>query len=316
MSENAAENLAPEASEQTEVAEAIETNEVSEGNSEAIETQEDLQDAVEEAIDSGESEEVIQEMVREFSLKVNGKTLNKKLDLNDSEAVRKELQLAAAGRQSMQEAAELKKLYAQEIDRLKNDPYAVLEELGLDADELAEMRIQQRIEEMKKSPEQIEHEKLKSELTAARKREKELEDKASKSEMSRLQEKAAVELDDEISNALEAHQSLPNSAYTVKKIADVMLWAMDNGWDDVTVADVVPTVESEIRGDVNQLMNELPDEMLEAYIGKQTVDRLRQKRLKAAKTADSVSNIKKTASVENTKKEVRQKTRIDDWMRS
>ena len=148
MSE-AHEIVEPEVSEEV-TTEEVTTEDYDSSTESSPETTEELQDAVEEAIEEGATEQEVANMIREFELKVNGKTFSKKIDLSDEDALRKEFQVAAAGRQSMQELAEIKKLYTQEIERLKNDPFSVLEELGLDGDELAEMRLQQRIEEMKK----------------------------------------------------------------------------------------------------------------------------------------------------------------------
>lgn len=299
-----------------QVVETPETeSETTEAVSETAENTETLQDAVEEAIEEGATEEEVKELIKEFQLKVNGKTFNKSINLNDEEALKKELQMAAAGRQAMQEAAELKKLYSNEINRLKESPWEVFKELGLDPDELAEMRIQQRIEEMKKSPEQIEREQLQKELEDARKQLEAEQKRAQEAEMARLQEQAAASLDEEISNALTAHPEIPNSEYGVKKIADVMLWAIDQGWSDVTVEDVIPTVKAELKKDINRFMTELPEDFLESYIGQKNINRLREKRIKAAKTVENTANIKKTVAKEEKPKD-RPKMKIEDWMRS
>ena len=121
--------------------------------------------------------------------------INKTIDLSDENAVRNELQLSAAARQAMQESANLKKMYESEVNRLKNDPFSVLAELGLDPDQLAEMRIQQRIEEMKKSPEQLEREKIQIELQAAREESRKLKEERESEQFEKLKEQAAVQIE-------------------------------------------------------------------------------------------------------------------------
>lgn len=279
-----------------------------------VDSSEQLQEVIEEAAESGASKEEIADMIREFDLKVNGKTIRKTLDLSNEDAVRAELQKAYAGQQAMQEAAELKKLFGQEIQRLKDDPYRVLEELGLNPDELAESRINQRIEQMKKSPEQQERERIQLELEEARKEAAESKRLADEMKQARLQEQAAVKLDDEINTALSAHSDLPNSPGTVRRIADVMLWAMDQGMDDVTVEDVLPTVKKEIQNELNSFMNELPVEFIEKYIGKRGIDRLREQRIKAVKDVESAAKVKPVSK--KLVEEERKKTRIEDWMKS
>tara|TARA_R100001086_G_scaffold249746_1_gene190681 strand:- start:273 stop:1250 length:978 start_codon:yes stop_codon:yes gene_type:complete len=302
-------------SEEIDAAEEVVDDEA-EVSADSPETQEELEEAIEDAIEEGASKEEIQDMIREFELKVNGKTFRKKIDLSDEDAIKRELQLAAAGRQSMQEVAELKKLYAQEIERIKSQPWDVLKELGLDPDELSEQRIQDRIEEMKKSPDQIEREKLQKELTEARKQLEEKEKRAEEVERARLLEQAEKDVENEILTALEAHQDLPSSPRVIKQIADTMLWAIDNGWDDVTVEEVLPTVKEEIRREISDLMDQLPEEMIEAYMGKKNMERLRQKRLKSIKKTPSKDVKTVTKHKESDEKVARKKVNLDDWLRN
>ena len=76
----------------------------------AAETESELKDEIEDAIEEGASEEEVKNMIREFTLKVNGKEFKRQIDLNDEEAVKKELQLGLAGRQAMQRSKELKSI--------------------------------------------------------------------------------------------------------------------------------------------------------------------------------------------------------------
>jgi len=314
IANEAIEEVAEESSEESLEEQAEESYSASE---ESPDTVEELEDAIEEAQEEGASAEEIASMIREFELKVNGKTINKKIDLSDEEAVKRELQKAYAGQQAMQKSAELEKIYAQEIERLKSDPFSVLEELGLDADELAELRIQQRIEEMKKSPEELAREQMQRELEEARQKLREQEDRAKEAEFAKLQEEAARALDDEISTALDAHTTLAASPYIVKKVADTMMWAMDNGFEDVTAGDVLDTVEAEVKKEISSMMSQLPEEVMEAYLGQKNIDRLRQKRIKAVKETKNVSNLKKeSAKPVEKKEEPRTKTNIDHWLRS
>jgi hypothetical protein len=255
-----------------------------------------LQGAVEDAIASGASEKEIKNLIKEFQLKVNGKIVNKTIDLSDENALRNELQLSAAARQAMQEAANLKKLYESEVSRLKQDPFSVLAELGLDPDQLAEMRIQQRIEEMKKSPEQVEREKIQAELQAAREEARRLKEERDSEQFEKLKDQAAVQIETEIEQALDSHKSLPKSRHIVKRIADSMLWAINNGFEDVTAEDVMPLVEKEWRDEMSRLMDDSSEDILEQLIGQRNIDRLRAKRLNVM----NISNAKTAASVKPT----------------
>lgn len=281
--------------------------------------QEALQDAVEDAIANGASEKEVKNLIKEFQLKVNGKVVNKKIDLSDENALKNELQLSAAARQAMQEAANLKKLYESEVSRLKQDPFSVLAELGLDPDQLAEMRIQQRIEEMKKSPEQIEREKIQAELQAAREEANRLKAEREAEQFEKLKDQAAAQIETEIEQALDSHKTLPKSRHIVKRIADSMLWAINNGYEDVTAEDVMPLVEKEWRDEMSRLMDDSPEDVLEQLIGQRNIERLRAKRLNALATSNTktASSVKPTAgSIQKQEEKPREKIKQRDFFRS
>jgi hypothetical protein len=311
------ENSSPEVSEESSPESSQEVQESSEQAQPAGEAA--LQEAVEDAIASGASEKEVKNLIKEFQLKVNGKVINKKIDLSDENALRNELQLSAAARNAMQESANLKKLYESEVNRLRQDPFSVLAELGLDPDQLAEMRIQQRIEEMKKSPEQLEREKIQAELQAAREEANKLKAERESEQFEKLKEQAAAQIETEIEHALDAHKTLPKSRHIVKRIADSMLWAMGNGFDDVTAEDVMPLVEKEWREEMGRLMDDSPEDVLEQLIGQRNIERLRAKRLNAmsASNAKTANSIKPTAgSVQKQEEQKREKIKQRDFFKS
>lgn len=299
----------------TQNSEPIAANEQAQENQEQPQEQA-LGEQIQEAAEAGASKEEIKQMIQDFELKVNGKTINKKLDLNDKEAVTRELQKAYAGQQAMQKAAEIEKLYKDEIARLKKDPFSVLEELGLDPDELAELRIQKRIEEMKKSPEQVAKEQMQKELEEARKKLKDKEEEADKVKFEKMQEQAAREIDHEITTALDAHKTLAATPFIIKRVADATLWAMENGFPDAKAGDVLDMVEDELKKEMSNMFAQLPEEVIEAYLGQKNVERLRQKRIKAVQDTKNISNIQKeTAKVSPSSEAPRPKMSIDEFMR-
>lgn len=305
-SAEAAEQIAPEITEGSDAQEGASAS-----------ADRDLQNAVEDAIANGASEKEVKNLIKEFQLKVNGKIVNKRIDLSDEAALKNELQLSAAARQAMQEAANLKKLYESEVSRLKQDPFSVLAELGLDPDQLAEMRIQQRIEEMKKSPEQIEREKIQIELQAAREEARRLKEEREAEQFEKLKEEAAAQIETEIEQALDAHKTLPKSRHIVKRIADSMLWAMNNGYD-VSAQDVMPLVEKEWREEMSRLMDDSPEDVLEQLIGQRNIERLRAKRLNAmnASGVKTAASVKPTAaSVQKQEEQKREKIKQRDFFR-
>lgn len=297
MSEQAAAPAAPAESSESAPVESSEQSQPSQAESAQAEgSVQEAAEQLQEAVDKGEiSQAEANKLIKKFQLKVDGKTVEREVDLSDEEYIKQMLQLAEVSKSRMSETANIKKAFQAEMSRLKQDPWSVMKDLGLDPDELAEMRIQQRIEEMKKSPEQLAQEKIQKELQEAREEAKRLKEEKEQLEMAKLQEQAAVQLEEEIMGALDGHRTLPKSQYVVKRIADSMLWAMNNGFGDVTAEDVVPLVEKEMRDELNRFMDEMPEDLMEKYIGQRNIDRLRKRRVSAAKAAiPSVNDIKPT----------------------
>lgn len=283
---NAVEELPIESEEILNEEQSEETIEASEVESE---NQEEFEQEVAEAIDDGATEEEIKSMVRKYQLKVNGRTLDKEIDLSDDEAIKRELQKSAAFQQTAQEASELKKLYESEIRRLQSNPWEVLKELGMNPEELNEKFLEERINELKKTPEQVEREKMEKELAKARQELKKIEDSRKEQEEQALLAKAEAELEEEIIQALNSHKTLPPTQKTMSRIAEALMYAMDfaeeNGFDpnSVSVADVIPYVEDDYRQEMRSLLDNAPEQMLEEYVGKQNLERLRKTRVAAVK---------------------------------
>jgi len=259
-------------------------------------------EAIEDAIEDGATEEEVQELIETFKLKVNGEEREVTLDWNNKDDIVKRLQLAEASQEAMKRSAELEKTFDREINRLQKNPWEVLQEMGIDPDTLAEERIQQTIEQLQKSPEQLAREERDAELETLRAKLKAKEEEQDAVEMKRLENEAAADLRASIDTALSATTKLPKSEYVERRIADTMLSFLDEGYTDITVADVVPIVEKEYLDERRQVLDSLSDEELVEYLGKKTVDRLRKQRLK--KMPKTVAT-KDTGKTTETKKAVK-----------
>lgn len=274
----------------------------------------DIQDAVE----NGDiTPQEAKQLLKEFTLKVRGKEIKRTVDLSDEQFMRDQLQLAEVSKISMQESAELKRQYIKEMERLKSDPFSVLAEMGLDPEELSAGFIQKKIEEMKKSPEQLAAEQMQREMEALKEKLKAKEDAEKQLEMEKLNQQAVSSLNEEIDRAISGHKKLPNSPLVRKKIADSMLWAMNNGFGDVTADDVVPLVEKELRQELGGLFEGLEDEAFEEWIGKERLAKARKKKV-TPKIVPSLSSVKPTASGVRAKDDVQAqptKVRAKDFFR-
>lgn len=280
-------------------------------------THEELEAAVDEAIENGATEEEVKDMIKKFELKVNGKTLVKEIDLSDERALQKELQLAAAGKQSMEQLALLKKAYTEEINRLKQDPFSVLQELGLDPDDLSYNYLQKKLEESQKSPEQLEAEARERELQELRAEKKRLEEEKMHAEHNRVRQEAMQNLDNEIAEALDEYQHLPKTPKVVKHIASVMLWALNQeDLKNISVKDCLPIVEKEINDEINELIENLPEQYLEKFFSKKAMERMRKNRVEQVKKQPkSVANLKPQAPAKSAKTQEKKKISLDDFLR-
>jgi hypothetical protein len=316
VEETPVEAVEESAVEEAELEEGIEAS----GEVEA-ETTEELQDEIADAIEEGATEEEVTSMIRKYQLKVNGKTVEREIDLSDEDAVRRELQKAAAFQQTSQESAELKKMYENEIRSLQANPWEKLKELGLDPEELNERYLEERIQELKKSPDQIERENMEKELSKARERLKDIENKEAEAKEAQILAQAEAELESEIIEALDAHKTLPPTQKTMSRIADALMFAMDyaeeNGFDSssVSVADVIPYVEDEYRQEMRALLDNAPEQMLEEYVGKQNLERLRKNRVLAVKN-NPKQIVKQTSKSIKTQEKPKEKIKASDYFRN
>jgi hypothetical protein len=285
-SEESSEEVSAEASEGEESSEEVEAS--SEESSEELtdEQADELAEEVKEAVAEGASKEEIQELVEKFKIKVNGEEKEVELDWNDKESIIRKLQLAEAAQQAMQAKAETEKAFEREVGRLKDDPWSVLEELGYNPDELAEARIQRIIDDAQKSPEQKAREQEQAELQALRDRIKKQEEREQQLEYEKIQAKAEADLDAEIDEALSSTTELPKSQYVKRRVADALAWAMDQTdevgnalYPDVSAKDVVPLVEKELNQELNNFFDNMPEKVLERFVGNNNIERLRKSRL-------------------------------------
>jgi len=234
--------------------------------------------------------------LRSLRLKVDGQEFDEDLPFDipdDPEAVeymRRQLQMARMGSKRAQEYAQLEKEIRQLITEGTKNPRKLLKELSIDERELARQIIEQEIENAQKSPEQLEKERIEEELRSLKEEREREKHEFEQKEFERLQEQAYEKYDTQMTLALEK-SNLPKEPYVVKKIADYMLVALQQGYD-VSADDVIPLVKQELEKDIQTLINAMPDEALEQFLGKQRLANFRKKNLAKAKEATAVSSAK------------------------
>jgi len=280
----------------TEATQSVSAETSSESGESSIEsgsTQEQSQQSSQESIAAAKKEAA---RLRSLKLKVDGREFEEELPFeipDDPEAVEymtRQLQMSRMSSKRAQEYAQLEKEIRQLITEGTKNPRKLLKELNIDERELAKQIIEQEIENAQKSPEQLEKERIAEELRMLKEeREKEKQDFERK-EFERLQEQAYERYDNQMTVALEK-SDLPKEPYVVKKIADYMLAALNEGYD-VSPDDVIPLVKEELKKDLQSLVGAMPDEALEQFLGKERLNSFRKKNLAKAKEAANVSAAK------------------------
>jgi len=237
----------------------------------------------------------IKKKLNKLKLKVDGKEYDEELpfeiDEDNSQAreyLTRQAQLAKASQKRMAEYGQLEKEVRSFIDELKKNPKKILSDpsIGVDIKKFAAQILEEEIENSRKSPEQLEKEKLENELRELKEQTKREKEEMSAKEFERLQEREYERYDQLMTNALEK-TDLPKTPYTVKKIAEYMSMAVQNGLD-VTPEDVIPLVREEMTNDLKEMFAVMPEDVIESIIGKDVVGKLRKKQLAKAKQAPPV----------------------------
>lgn len=257
---------------------------------------------------------------RKVPLKVNGRDLEYEIDLDDEGQLKNALQKALAADEKFQEASHIRKQMSGLLQALKENPLAVLShpEVGVNVKELAERVINEEIENMQKSPEQRRIEELERQLRMTEEQKKAEEDARRTAERARLEEEAFMQLDKEIEETLTSAE-VPRSAYMVKRIADALYEAVEMGYTDVRVKDVLPFVQSQMERELQEMFGRLPEEAIERLMGT-NLDRVRKKKVAAARKAVPTPNqMRESAAAAAPKKgntePEKPKTRIKDLLR-
>lgn len=224
---------------------------------------------------------------KKLKLKVDGVESEEEIDFNDEESLRKHLQKSKAFDKRMQEFSGYKSQMDQILEMLDKDPEALLEKMGKNVDELAEKRLTRRVEELKKSPEQLDREKMEKELKDLKEERKKIQEEKDLAEMETMRNQHASEIERDIKAALDDAQTvLPKrDKIVLSRIGQAMFLAMKNGFPEVKAKDVIPFVEKQYKQELSEFFSALPEDTIEAIIGKEPLNRWRKSLISKSKAA-------------------------------
>lgn len=225
---------------------------------------------------------------KKFKIKVDQKEEELDLDLDNEEEIRKHLQLSRAAQKRMQESADLKRDVTDLFTRLNNDPFSVLADpdngLGMNVEDLVKQYVEKKLADADKSPEQLKAEATENELKRLKaEREQEKVQRQKEQYDSQLQNEI-IRYDQMMTKTLENSEFKKPSPYLVKKMSDYLMLGVQNGLD-VTPDDILPIVREEIQGEIRELINSAPENVIEELFGKEIFNKMRKKNLAKAKQA-------------------------------
>lgn len=278
----------------------------------SINTEEASNDELQEVMESEEAtaeekKEAAVELKKRMKFRVNGREVEKEIDLSDEETLQELLQKGFAADERFQSASALEKKMKEFAALLQQDPIEALIAAGHDPDKLTESYMKKRVEELAKSPEQLKIEQMQKEIEKERKLREALETEKLTAEQARIEAEYSRQLDDEITSAL-TKSDLPKSPYVVKRIAENLMLGLEQN-EDITVEDVMPLVEKQIKEEIRQMFEAMPEDVIEKTLGDGVSNKLRKRRLekaKASKTPDTAASVKPTGTSEMNKTKVKE----------
>jgi hypothetical protein len=245
-----------------------------------------------------ETQKAIEKLEREYSLKVNGKDVKAKVDLNDTARITKALQMEAAAQEAFRDRA----ITAKQLQEIQQDVQNFLSEFSADPLKvlmngdfnftkeqkraIAEAILREDLEESQKTPEQIRAEQAEERLQELMEEKEALEAQRRSEEQSYLEQQAAIELETEISDAITAGE-LPKSKYMAKKLADLAYIAYMNGVD-LSMKEIIPFAKEQYKKDMREMLQVLKDEEVEELVSKERIRNIRNKQIQSVKPKGGV----------------------------
>lgn len=229
-------------------------------------------------------------MLSKLKIKVDGREYEESLpfEIEDKpetvEWMRKNLQMSKMGQDRSKKLTTLEGEVRSFVEELKKNPRKVLMDptIGVDIKKMAAEIIEEEIANSQKSPEQLKAEKLENELKELKSQREKEKEEAKTRDFERIQQESFERYDLLIGQALEK-SDLPKSPYVVKKMADYMMLGLQNGMD-INPADVLPVIRDEIQDELKQMFSVMPEDVIEAIIGKDVFTRVRKKNIAKVKS--------------------------------
>lgn len=200
-------------------------------------------------------------------------TINGKEKEVTAQEYHKYAQKAAAADQAFKEAADLRKQAETFATMLRDNPLAVLQQLGIDTVEMSRSVLEREIRQMEMSPEELELEQYRAQIQQHKQEmERQQHEEVTRQEQA-LTQKMAERMNTEIIGALETY-NIPNDEYSVSLMVDIM---RENVQQDLglTWDDAAKLVDDKLNNDLVRFLSRCKDDAeLVRRIGADNVKRI------------------------------------------
>lgn len=262
-----------------------------------------------------QAREQLEKTKRKYKIKVDG--IEEEVEYNDDD-VKRDIQLARKAQKEIQQSSELKKELAAFVKQLQTDPGSILSDpaLGVDLYKLAQDVMNKRMEDEMKDPLALKAEQLEKELEELRNKSKQDEETRKSLEYERAVKNAEADLEEKVQEALET-SGLPKSPYVLKRMAEVMLVAIDKGMN-ISPKQAMAQVKKEMHVDIKDLFSASPEDLLEELIGQDNIKKLSKRRLSQMRSSTSAANAVKESGIkaQDLKNQNQpKKISINEWLR-
>ena len=261
--------------------------------------------------DSAESDKSSAQPSDKRKLKIRGQELEV-----DDDKYHEYAQKGAASTQTWQEAAKLKKEAEDRIQRIKDDPISVLQELGIDIDKIAEERIWDKIQK-ETDPEKYEAMKVQAEKDRKAKAYDEEQNKklTSEQEARKAENRRRFQEDfDKKIGATLASSGLPKTPRSAQRVVDYLEAAVREGYEP-DIAEIAENVKQDLISDTRVFFDEAPAEIVVEMLGAKNVEKIRLHLLKKFKDTQTNSYAKPSTEPKPGRSNAPKKISGHDWLK-
>lgn len=248
--------------------ESVEPTEVENTDPTENENQDDQLEQVEPT-----KEEAPKRRVEKFKFKIDGQEIEEDVDLDDKEALQRDLQLSRAAKKRMLEAQEDRRKAFEIVQAFEKDPANILRRLGTKGREAAENFLLEQLEEERLSPEQKRMKELEERLNKYELSEKEQREQIEAQRMQAMEVKEAENYQKIIIESLKK-SGLPQTPDAAKKMAYLLKKNLELGLD-LTAEELAEEAKKEVTGYLGSLFGNADAETIIKAFGPEILKKIR-----------------------------------------